>query len=52
MGAHRVRVLLTREQVRGSPDVDADLPVSRQHEIAMSAYYGWPGYSAKDPLSR
>lgn len=35
---------LTREQVRHSPDVDSNKPVSRQQEIAMSEYYGWPAY--------
>jgi uncharacterized protein YrrD len=31
---------LTREQVRNSPDVDAEMPVSRQQEIAMRDYFG------------
>ena len=37
-------VHLTKEQVRNSPDVDAEKPVSWQQEIAMSEYYGWPVY--------
>lgn len=37
-------VSLTAEQVKKSPDVDTELPVSRQHEIEMSEYYGWPIY--------
>ena len=37
-----VPVLLTKEQVQNSPDVDTEQPVSRQQEIAMSQYYGWP----------
>ncbi len=37
---------LTREQVRNSPDVDTEKPVSRQQEIAMSEYFGWPTYWA------
>lgn len=37
-------VLLTTEQVRDSPRIDTDLPVSRQQELAMSQYYGWPTY--------
>jgi PRC-barrel domain len=37
-----IPVSLTREQVRNSPDVDTDQPVSRQNEVAMSKYYGWP----------
>lgn len=35
---------LTKEQVRHSPDVDSQKPVSRQQEIAMREYYGWPAY--------
>jgi hypothetical protein len=31
---------LTREQVRNSPDVDSEKPVSRQQEIAMRDYFG------------
>jgi hypothetical protein len=37
-------VSLTREQVKSSPDIDTDQPVSRQQEIALSGYYGWPSY--------
>jgi hypothetical protein len=33
-------VYLTKEQVRHSPDVDAEKPVSRQQEIAMQEYFG------------
>lgn len=35
---------LTIEDVRQSPDVDTDLPVFRQQEIAMTRHYGWPAY--------
>src|SRR5215469_625662 len=38
------RVRLTRDQVRHSPDVDTQKPVSRQQEIAMHRYFGWPTY--------
>jgi uncharacterized protein YrrD len=37
-------VRLTKEQVRNSPDIDAEKPVSRQQEIAMKDYFGWPAY--------
>lgn len=40
----RVDVALTRAQVRNSPDMDADKPVSRQYETAYSDYYGYPYY--------
>jgi uncharacterized protein YrrD len=38
------RVRLTRDQVRHSPDIDTEKPVSRQQEIAMHRYFGWPTY--------
>lgn len=37
-------VVLTKEQVENSPDISADQPVSRQHEIELHQYYGWPSY--------
>jgi hypothetical protein len=37
-----VRVRLTREQVRSSPDIDTAKPVSRIHEIRLQDYYQWP----------
>ena len=37
---------LTREQVKNSPDVDTERPISRQHEVAYSEYYGYPYYWA------
>jgi hypothetical protein len=37
-------VSITKDQVRNSPSVDIHKPVSRQHELGYSAYYGYPGY--------
>jgi hypothetical protein len=37
-------VQLTTEQIRDSPDIETERPVSRQEEIAMHEYYGWPAY--------
>ena len=37
-------VKLTKEQVRNSPSVDTDKPVSRQYEGTLREYYGWPPY--------
>jgi uncharacterized protein YrrD len=34
-------VSLTKEQVRDSPDIDTDKPVSRQHEAELAVYYSW-----------
>lgn len=39
-----IPVSLTQEMVRNSPDIDADKPVSRQHETELYGYYGWPPY--------
>ena len=37
-------VSLTKAQVKDSPDIDTELPVSRQHEIRHLRYYGYPYY--------
>ena len=39
-----VKVDLTQKQIKGSPHVDTDKPVSRQHEIELLSYYGYPDY--------
>lgn len=39
-----VQVRLTLQQVRGSPDIDTAMPVSRQHEVNLLDYYGYPDY--------
>ena len=43
-------VSITREQVRHSPQIDTDKPVSRQHEVAYMGYYGYPYYWAGSGL--
>jgi uncharacterized protein YrrD len=35
---------ITKEQIRNSPDIDTDKPVSRQNEVEYGAYYGYPNY--------
>lgn len=35
-------VNLTKEQVKHSPDIDTEKPVSRQQELALYNYYEWP----------
>lgn len=35
---------LTKEQIRNSPNIDTDRPVSRQHETEYFNYYGYPYY--------
>ena len=37
-------VNLTMAQVRSSPNIDVDQPVSRQHEVALHEHYAWPVY--------
>jgi len=37
-------IQLTKEQVKNSPDIDADRPVSRQHEAEIHKYFGWGPY--------
>jgi hypothetical protein len=39
-----LRVALSRDQVRQSPDVDTQRPVSRQQELDNLAYFGYPAY--------
>jgi sporulation protein YlmC with PRC-barrel domain len=35
---------ITKEQVKNSPDIDTDKPVSRQHEMEYLGYYNYPYY--------
>lgn len=46
-------VKLTMQQVKDSPDVDTDQPVSRQIEAHVYNYYGWDPYwgSSFSPIS-
>lgn len=39
-----IEVALTQQQVKGSPDVDTQQPVSRQHEREFLGYYAYPEY--------
>jgi sporulation protein YlmC with PRC-barrel domain len=39
-----VPVRLTRQQVKASPHIDTDKPISRQHEMDVLGYYGYPNY--------
>lgn len=39
-----IPVDLTMEQVRNSPEIDTDQPVSRQQEVALGQHYGWVPY--------
>ena len=37
-------VNLTKDQIKNSPDIDTDKPVSRQQEEQLSSYYTWDPY--------
>ncbi len=39
-----IPVNLTRSQVKNSPDIDTDKPISRQEEEKLFAYYPWQSY--------
>ena len=41
---HTFGLALTRDKVNNSPNIDADKPVSRQHEREYLSYYGYPYY--------
>jgi sporulation protein YlmC with PRC-barrel domain len=45
-----VKVDLSRELLRASPDVDTERPVSRQQEVIMNEHYGWAAYWSPDEL--
>jgi len=40
----RIETALTRRQVEESPSIDTAKPVSRQHETALGAHYGYGAY--------
>ena len=40
----RLDVTLTRKQVENSPNIDTQMPLSRQHESEYSDYYRYPYY--------
>ena len=42
--ARLLPVAITQDQVRNSPDIDTQQPVSRQHERDYLGYYGYPYY--------
>jgi hypothetical protein len=45
-GALEIRVGLSQEQVKNSPDIATDKPVSRQEEERLVEHYTWPIYWA------
>ncbi len=41
---HSLPVDLTQNQIKESPAVEDNLPISRQHEELLRLHYGWPFY--------
>ena len=41
-----VKVNMTKDQVKSSPAIDTDLPVSKQLEKKINDYYAWPHYGS------
>ena len=43
-----IKISLTKDQVKHSPDIDSARPISRQHEITLMDYYNagyyWAGF--------
>jgi hypothetical protein len=48
--AEALSVPLSREQVRSSPSIDTNRPVSREQETALLSYYQWPLYWQGDAI--
>lgn len=44
VSSQALSVNITREQVRESPDVMNDMPLSREKEMALHQHYGWQPY--------
>ena len=49
---HAVAVKLSRKRVKNSPDISTDVPVTREHETALSQHYGWREYWSMDSPMR
>ncbi len=47
---HRFPVKMTKEQIKESPPLDEDAPVSRQYEKVWFDFYGWPYYWTGESL--
>jgi len=42
--ANQLHVTLTKDQVKDSPGIETDEPISRQKEAEIADYYSWPYY--------
>lgn len=50
-GERQLSIDATQDQVRNSPSIDTERPVSRQQEEVMHTYYGWPYYWGTAPFA-
>lgn len=48
--SQKIPVKLTKEQVKKSPPLENDAPVSRQYEEALFEYFGWMPYWEPGPV--
>lgn len=39
-----ISVALTLQKIKNSPELQTNLPISRQYELALRRYYEWPDY--------
>lgn len=46
----RIQINLSCQQLHDSPPIDLDQPVSRQQELQLFAYYGYPDYLGGEQL--
>jgi uncharacterized protein YrrD len=51
MSTERIAVKLNIEQIKNSPDIDTQKPVSRELEEKIHKYYGWPNYWTYPPYT-
>jgi uncharacterized protein YrrD len=45
----KVDLTLTKDEIKDSPGIEADAPVSRQNEIALANHFRWPRYWEEYP---
>lgn len=45
-----IPISMNKKQIENSPSIDADKTVSREHEIELHKYYGWPPYWGAYPI--
>lgn len=43
-------LVLNKDMIKNSPDVDTERPVSRQKELDLNVYYNWPLYWHANPI--